>query len=102
MTPLFPPSNVDDELVKALNETAQHEIWESFFDNSSGQRLSESRQPYFSVLVETMVVQPPAANVSVMSKPDDGRAFLLSASDSESLGWQLRVRAAAGLAGCLG
>jgi hypothetical protein len=50
MTPLFPPSNVDDELVKALNETAQHEIWESFFDNSSGQRLSESRQPYFSVL----------------------------------------------------
>ncbi len=53
-------------------------------------------------VVETMLVKPRATDVSVMSKPKDGRAFLLSASDGESLGRQLRVRAAAGLATCLG
>lgn len=53
-------------------------------------------------VVETMVVKPQVPDLSVMSKPADGRAFLLSGSDGESLGRRLRVRAAAGLATCLG
>ena len=52
-------------------------------------------------VVETMVVKPHGPDVCVMSRPTDGRAFLLSGSDGETLGRRLRVRAAAGLATCL-
>jgi len=44
--------------------------------------------------------QPPG--MSVLSKPEDGRAFLLSASDGRSLSRRLRRNAIAGVAACLG
>jgi hypothetical protein len=53
-------------------------------------------------VVDAMLVKPKVQEVNIMSKPKDGRAFLLSGSDGESLGRRLRVRAAAGLATCLG
>jgi len=49
MTSPYPQSNVDDDLVKALNESACVEIWEMLF-KPSGQKFPESRQPYFAQL----------------------------------------------------
>jgi len=45
--------------------------------------------------------QPPPA-LSVLSQPEDGRAFLLSASDSGSLAGRLRHKAVAAIAACAG
>jgi hypothetical protein len=53
-------------------------------------------------VVGSMAAQPPTPSQSVLSKPADGRAFLLSASDGESLARRLRRRAITGFAACLG
>ncbi|MGO9514031.1 MAG: GIDE domain-containing protein [Steroidobacteraceae bacterium] len=48
-----------------------------------------------------MVVQPQTPGMSVLSKPADGRAFLLSASNGESLARRLRRNAIAGIGACV-
>jgi hypothetical protein len=47
------------------------------------------------------VKQPAAPGISVLAKPADGRAFLLSASNGQSLARRLRRNAVAGLAAAL-
>jgi hypothetical protein len=53
-------------------------------------------------VVGNMVAQPQTPGCSVLSKPADGRAFILSASDGVSLARRLRRKAIAGVAACLG
>jgi hypothetical protein len=53
-------------------------------------------------IVDGMVVEPQAPGLSVLSKPADGRAFLLSASDGRSLAQRLRRNAMVGAAACVG
>lgn len=53
-------------------------------------------------VVESMVIKPQSGELSVLAKPADGRAFLLSASDGESLARTLRRKSLAALAACLG
>jgi hypothetical protein len=48
-----------------------------------------------------MLAKPPAPTQNVLCNPQDGRAFLLSASDDASLAHRLRLQALAGLAACL-
>jgi len=53
-------------------------------------------------VVGSMLAKPPTPVQSVLSKPADGRAFLLSASDGASLARRLRRQAFAGFAACAG
>lgn len=53
------------------------------------------------VLAAPAPVPPPTPGLSVVSRPEDGRAFLLSASDGGSLAARLRVKALAAAAACL-
>jgi E3 Ubiquitin ligase len=50
----------------------------------------------------SMLAKPPAPTLCVLSKPEDGRAFLLSASDGATLARRLRRQALTGFAACLG
>ena len=99
------PEDAVAELLRTWKQD-QKSLLERFDSNHDGvldsAEWEAARAAAHRQVIETLLVKPQAANVSVLSKPGDGRAFLLSASDGESLGRQLRVRAAAGLAGCLG
>jgi hypothetical protein len=53
-------------------------------------------------VVGSMLTKPPTPVQSVLSKPADGRAFLLSASDGASLARRLRRQALAGIGACVG
>lgn len=53
-------------------------------------------------VVGSMLAKPPTPVLSVLSKPADGRAFLLSASDGASLARRLRRQALTGFAACVG
>ena len=53
-------------------------------------------------VVDGMLVKPQTEELSVLAQPTDGRTFLLSASDGESLARRLRRKAFAGLAACVG
>ena len=48
---------------------------------------------------QRLAARPSAPCVSVLTKPADGRPFLISGSDPNTLSRSLRYRAAAGLAG---
>jgi hypothetical protein len=50
-------------------------------------------------VVAAAAARPEAPGINVLSKPEDGRAFLLAASDEQTLARRLRRRAAAGVAG---
>jgi hypothetical protein len=66
-------------------------------------KLLETCKRYMQFEQETLEkVMRARASLHWRSKSKDGRALLLSASDGESLGRPLRVRAVAGLATCLG
>jgi hypothetical protein len=52
-------------------------------------------------MVARMAHPPEPPDLSVLSQPEDGRAFLLSASDSESLAGRLRHQAAAAIMWCI-
>jgi len=52
--------------------------------------------------VARMAGPPEPPELSVLSQPDDGRAFLLSASDRESLAGRLRHKFAASIMWCIG
>ena len=67
-----------------------------------GEEWEHARAAAHQQVVEAMLVKPQSEELSVLAKPADGRAFLLSASDGESLARSLRRRAFAGLAACAG
>jgi hypothetical protein len=53
-------------------------------------------------VVADLGAQPGMPGISVLSKPTDGRAFLLAASDEQTLARRLRRRAAAGVVAFVG
>jgi E3 Ubiquitin ligase len=99
------PEGAVAELLRTWKQD-QKSLLERFDSNHDGvldsAEWERARAEAHRQVVETMLVKPHAADASIMSKPKDGRAFLLSASDGESLGRRLRVRATAGLVTCLG
>lgn len=99
------PDGAVAELLRTWKQD-QKSLLERFDGNHDGvldsAEWEAARAAAHRQVVETMLVKPQATDVCVMAKPKDGRAFLLSATDGESLGRQLRFRAAAGLATCLG
>jgi hypothetical protein len=99
------PEGAVAELLRTWKQD-QKSLLERFDSNHDGVLDSAewelARAEAHRQVVETMLVKPQVTDVSVISKPKDGRVFLLSASDGESLGRKLRVRAAAGLATCMG
>jgi len=73
-----------------------------FDTNHDGRLQSEewdgAREAARQQVLDQMIAQPPTAARSVVAKPTDGRAFLLSASDGRSLARRLRRTALAGMA----
>lgn len=55
-----------------------------------------------SQVVDGLSAQPQTPGMSVLSKPTDGRAFLLAATDEATLARRLRHRAVAGIAAFVG
>ena len=78
------------------------------FDRDRDGRLSaeewdEARKSARQEATVARMARPPEPpDLSVLSQPEDGRAFLLSASDSESLAGRLRHKAAAAIMWCIG
>jgi hypothetical protein len=66
-----------------------------------GEEWDQARAAAHRQIVDGMVKQPAAPGISVLAKPVDGRAFLLSASNGQSLARRLRRNAVAGLAAAL-
>jgi len=66
-----------------------------------GEEWDQARAAAHRQIVDGMVKQPAASGMSVLAKPADGRAFLLSASNGQSLARCLRRNAVAGLAAAL-
>jgi E3 ubiquitin ligase len=63
----------------------------------------QARAAAHQQVVDHMAAQPPQPpGLNVLSKPEDGRAFLLSASDGGYLARRLRRNAIAGIAACVG
>jgi len=63
----------------------------------------EARKAAHQQALDGMMAQPPQPpGMSVLSEPEDGRAFLLSGSDGESLARRLRRNAVAAVAACVG
>jgi hypothetical protein len=63
----------------------------------------QARKASHQQVLDGMMAQPPQPpGMSVLSKPEDGRAFLLSASDGESLARRLRRNAVTAVAACVG
>ncbi len=99
------PDGAVAELLRTWKQD-QKSLLERFDGNHDGvldsAEWEHARAEAHRQVVETMLVKPQAPDLSVMSNPKDGRAFLLSASDGDSLERQLRLRAVAGLGTCLG
>ena len=78
------------------------------FDRDRDGRLSaeewdEARKSARQEATVARMAEPPESpDLSVLSQPEDGRAFLLSASDRESLAERLRHQAAAAIMWCIG
>jgi hypothetical protein len=68
----------------------------------SGAEWDLAREAARQQAVGGMLAKPPAPTQSLLCKPEDGRAFLLSASDASSLARRLRLKALTGFAACLG
>ncbi len=62
----------------------------------------QARAAAHQQVVKRMVLQPVSPGLSVLSKPTDGRAFMLSASDGVALARRLRLNAAVAIATCVG
>jgi hypothetical protein len=63
----------------------------------------QARKASHQQALDGMMAQPPQPpGMSVLSKPEDGRAFLLSASDGDSLARHLRRNAVTAVAACVG
>jgi len=99
------PDRAVTELLHAWKQD-QKTLLERFDLNHDGvldaAEWDRARAAARSQVIDSMVVKPQTEELSVLSKPDDGRAFLLSASDGESLARGLRRKAVAGLAACVG
>jgi hypothetical protein len=67
-----------------------------------GAEWEQARAAARQQVIDNMVVQPQTQGSSMLSKPADGRAFLLAASDGLSLSKRLRRKALGGIAACLG
>ncbi len=84
----------------------QRSLLERFDRNRDGAldaaEWDQARAAAHQQVVERMVVQPVASGLSVLSKPSDGRAFMLSASDGAALARRLRRNAATAIAACMG
>jgi hypothetical protein len=66
-----------------------------------GAEWDQARAAAHRQIVDGMAKQPAAPGISVLAKPTDGRAFLLSASSSQLLARRLRRNAITGLAAAL-
>ncbi len=84
----------------------QRSLLERFDTNHDGVLQSEewerARAAARREVTDRLRSQPPAPGYSVLSKPADGRAFLLSASDGRSLAKRLRLGGLAAGAGAAG
>ncbi len=66
-----------------------------------GEEWDQARAAAHRQIVDHMAKQPATPVISVLAKPTDGRAFLLSASNGQSLARRLRRNAITGLAAAL-
>jgi E3 Ubiquitin ligase len=95
--------SLDHAVAELLREWKQDQksLLERFDSNHDGilgaEEWERARAAARQQVVEQMVA-PSAPEISVLSKPADGRAFLLSASDGRSLARRLRRNAILGLA----
>jgi len=100
--------NPEAAVAQLLREWKQDQkgLLERFDRNHDGvldvDEWDQARAAAHQQVVERMVVQPQAPRFPVLSKPTDGRAFMLSASDGQALARRLRRNAAAAVATCLG
>jgi len=67
-----------------------------------GDEWDQARAAARQQVFDRVLVQQQTPGMSVLSKPEDGRAFLLAASDGRSLARRLRRNAIAGLSACVG
>jgi E3 Ubiquitin ligase len=68
----------------------------------SAEEWDRARNAARKQVIDNRFAQTPAPSLPVMGNPADGRAFLLAASDGETLAKQLRRRALLGIGGFLG
>jgi hypothetical protein len=61
-----------------------------------------AREAARAQITADMIARPSSPAINVLSKPQDGRAFLLAAADAQALARGLRWRAAAGVTGFVG
>jgi hypothetical protein len=67
-----------------------------------GDEWDQARTAAHRQIIDGMAKQPETPGMSILSKPADGRAFLLSASNGQSLARRLRRNALTGIAAALG
>lgn len=97
----------DDAAAQLLHEWKQDQktLLERFDQDRdgvlNGAEWDQARAAARRQAVAGMLSKPPAPTHSVLSKPDDGRAFLLSASDGAALAHRLRLQALTGFGACL-
>jgi hypothetical protein len=96
------PDRAVAELLRAWKQD-QKSLLERFDTNHDGvlgaDEWDRAREAARKQVVDGLVEQPQTPGMNVLSKPTDGRAFLLAASDEETLARRLRRRAVAGIAG---
>jgi hypothetical protein len=68
----------------------------------NGEEWELARAAARQQVVGGMLAKPTPPTISVLAKPEDGRAFLLAASDGASLARRLRRQALTGFAACVG
>ena len=68
----------------------------------SGEEWDQARAAAREQILANLSAQPAQPGYSVLSKPSDGRAFMLAASDAQTLARGLRHRAAAGVIAFVG
>jgi hypothetical protein len=99
--------NEDEAVAERLRgwKHDQKSLLERFDSNHDGvldaEEWDRARADARRQVIEDRTREVPAPAFNVLSKPTDGRAFLLSASDEESLARKLRRRAVAGIAAFL-
>jgi hypothetical protein len=97
----------DCAVAELLREWKQDQktLLERFDRNHDGvldrEEWDQARAAAHRQIVDGMAKQPAAPGIGVLAKPADGRAFLLSASNGQSLARRLRRNAVAGLAAAL-